>query len=316
MANINQITIDGTTYDIEDTTARASTGVTDDIKVALLNCFQNVAWTTSSGQTYYDALYDALYAGATVESITATYTQRGTVYDTDTLDSLKSDLVVVATYSDNTTNTITSYTLSGTLLEGTSTITVNYNTVSTTFNVTVTTDAIYSLSNTVFDGSSTYYDTGIQLLASDTSFTIFIDFTAGTYSTDSALLHCINETGKYPGFFLGERTQSSTQYFRHAYYASGNATYFEGFDTNEHKYIITHTAGDKGTATYYFDSSTGSTTFGSSTLDYVAVTQNLLIGCYQTTAGTLGRYWSGTVHSCRIWDTVLSDDQITALMGG
>lgn len=73
-------------------------------------------------------------------SISAVYTQSGTVYDTDSLDSLKSDLVVTATYGDSSTQTVPaeSYTLSGTLAEGTSTITVSYGGKTTTFNVEVT----------------------------------------------------------------------------------------------------------------------------------------------------------------------------------
>lgn len=78
-------------------------------------------------------------AAAELSYISAVYTQSGTVYDTDTLDSLKSDLVVTAHYSDSTTSTVASadYTLSGTLAEGTSAITVTYQGMTTTFNVTV-----------------------------------------------------------------------------------------------------------------------------------------------------------------------------------
>jgi hypothetical protein len=77
------------------------------------------------------------------QSITAVYTQSGTVYDTDTLDSLKPDLVVTANYSGGTSETVpaSDYTLSGTLTEGTSTITVSYAGLTTTFNVTVTHEA-------------------------------------------------------------------------------------------------------------------------------------------------------------------------------
>ncbi len=73
-------------------------------------------------------------------SITATYTQSGTVYDTATLDSLKADLVVTANYAGGTSETVPSsdYTLSGTLTEGTSTITVTYAGLTDTFSVTVT----------------------------------------------------------------------------------------------------------------------------------------------------------------------------------
>lgn len=76
----------------------------------------------------------------TAQSITATYTQSGTVYDTASLDDLKSDLVVVATYADSSTVTLSDsdYTLSGTLAEGTSTVTVSYAGLTDTFSVTVT----------------------------------------------------------------------------------------------------------------------------------------------------------------------------------
>ena len=75
----------------------------------------------------------------TLDSITSTFSQgNNTVYTTDSLDTLKQYLVVKANYSDKTSETITSYTLSGTLATGTSIITVSYNNKTTTFNVIVT----------------------------------------------------------------------------------------------------------------------------------------------------------------------------------
>ena len=81
---------------------------------------------------------------ATLLSITATYTQSGTVYDTDSLDSLKSDLVVTANYDDDRSVPVTDYTLQGELTEGTSTIIVAYGGKTTTFNVTVLTGFVYT----------------------------------------------------------------------------------------------------------------------------------------------------------------------------
>lgn len=121
----------------------SGTGLTEDIKQALLTIAENVAYIDEHGQDYYDALYDALYPPEPpkpVISIAAVYTQSGAVYDTDTIDSLKSDLVVTATYDDSTSAVITDYTLSGTLEEGTSVITVSYGGKTTTFTVTVTKD--------------------------------------------------------------------------------------------------------------------------------------------------------------------------------
>ena len=115
-------------------------GLTADIKSALLACFNHVVWDDDdpTGQSYIDALEDALYPPAELASISAVYTQSGTVYDTDNLDDLKSDIVVTAHYNDNTSETVTTYTLSGTLAAGTSTVTVTYGGKTTTFSVTVT----------------------------------------------------------------------------------------------------------------------------------------------------------------------------------
>ena len=74
-----------------------------------------------------------------VASISAIYTQSGTVYETDSLNSLKADLVVTAIHEDSSTETVPSddYNLSGTLTVGTSTITVSCFEKTTTFSVTV-----------------------------------------------------------------------------------------------------------------------------------------------------------------------------------
>ena len=107
-------------------------------KSALLQIAEKVAYIDEHGQDYYNALDAALNARALLQ-ITAVYTQSGTVYETDSLDSLKADLVVTAYYDDSTTADVTSAcTLSGTLTEGTSTITATYSGKSATFNVTVT----------------------------------------------------------------------------------------------------------------------------------------------------------------------------------
>ena len=73
-----------------------------------------------------------------ISSILAVYDQEDTiVYPTTSLDSLKSNLVVTANYSDDTSEIVTGYTLSGTLSVGISIITVTYSGKTATFNVTV-----------------------------------------------------------------------------------------------------------------------------------------------------------------------------------
>ena len=130
----------------------SGSGLTEDIKQALLQIASKVAYIDADGQDYYDDLYDALYPSVDLDHITAVYTQSGTVYTTDSLDDLKTDLVVTASYTDSSSEVVTSYTLSGSLTVGTSTITVTYGGKTTTFTVTVT-DFPY-----VTDGLVAYWD--------------------------------------------------------------------------------------------------------------------------------------------------------------
>lgn len=120
-------------------------------KAALLQLAQKVAYIDDQGQTYYQDLYDALYPPKELVSISAVFTQGQTVvYDTDSLDSLKTMLVVTGTYDDQSTETIpsTGYTLSGTLTPGTSTITVTCDGKTTTFTVQVTHQpGVYAVTN-------------------------------------------------------------------------------------------------------------------------------------------------------------------------
>lgn len=136
-------------------------GLTFEAKQALMNCFAHVAWIDANGQTYYDALYNALFNTTTLESIYALFTQGSAViYDTDSLDSLRQYLVVTAYYSDETSAVVTDYTLSGTLTVGTSTITASYGDKSSTFNVTVSQRATLASISAVFNqGSAVVYVT-------------------------------------------------------------------------------------------------------------------------------------------------------------
>ena len=114
-------------------------GLSADVKQAIMDVAEHIgAWTDSNAQTYIENLRTALYPPANLVSITAVYTQSGTVYDNQALDSLKSDLVVTANYDNGTSETVTNYTLSGELTTGESTITVAFGGKTATFAVTVT----------------------------------------------------------------------------------------------------------------------------------------------------------------------------------
>lgn len=139
-------------YSLTGATVSITMGGTDITATAYNNGAISIASVTGNLSITVTA------TAVTLSSISAVYTQSGTVYDTDTLDSLKTDLVVTATWSDASTSTVASadYTLSGTLTEGTSTITVTYDGKTTTFGVVVISAGLYpfvSGSKTFADGS-------------------------------------------------------------------------------------------------------------------------------------------------------------------
>lgn len=113
-------------------------GITDEAKIALLECFQNTAWEGTDGIDYYNRLYSALFGTRTLDSISAVYTQTDLVLTTDTLESLRKNLIVTAHYSNGGDYAVSLYELSGTLTKGESTITATYAGKSTTFTVNVT----------------------------------------------------------------------------------------------------------------------------------------------------------------------------------
>lgn len=131
----------------------------DEVKDALLQIVEKVAYIDDQGQTYYDALYDALYPPVGLDSIGAVFDSSATIYNTDTLDDLKQYLTVTAFYSDGTSETVTTYTLSGSMDAGTQTITVSYGGKTTTFTVTVVENSLVSISAVFTQGSATIYDT-------------------------------------------------------------------------------------------------------------------------------------------------------------
>lgn len=102
--------------------------------------------------TNYASVIVNVTSAKMLESISAVYTQGATVvYPSTSLDSLKDNLVVTAVYDDESTEEVVDYTLSGTLAEGTSVVTVSYMGKTTAFNVTVSAEhsITYTITNTL-----------------------------------------------------------------------------------------------------------------------------------------------------------------------
>lgn len=246
-------------------------------------------------------------------SIFATYTQSGDVYDTDSLDSLKTDLVVTGVYNSGTSTPITDYTLSGTLAVGTSTITVTYLSFTDDFDVTVSvSDVLYKLPQaTTFNGTSDFIDTGVALNETDIDFTIMVDFTLPSIpSGTQEVLHCMHEASPYPGTVVEVKNNKLRTGVNGALEdnALSSLTYPATI-----RVVITHELATGNNTCYRL--------FGTSykidvkTSAITPITENLLLGAYQATDGTKGRYFNGTINRCEIYSSVKSQSAIEHFLG-
>lgn len=113
-------------------------GITEDVKIALINCFKNVVWVNDDGQTLVAILEKAIKDSAipekVVTSITVTYTGDSTVKVGRATNTLA--ITVMANYEDGTNKKILGYEVTPeTVVEGNNTITVTYKGLNKTFDV-------------------------------------------------------------------------------------------------------------------------------------------------------------------------------------
>lgn len=141
------LTVEGKAADakaVGDALAKISgDGLAATEKSLLLSLFKNAAYTADMSATI--AQLETLWSGGdepdepvtpdvTLSSISATYS--GGSVPVGTAASSLTGVKVTAHYSDGSTATVTGYTLSGTIVEGSNTITVSYGGKTTTFTVT------------------------------------------------------------------------------------------------------------------------------------------------------------------------------------
>ena len=160
--------------------------------------------------------YDYLVgAGKTVTGISAVFNAgSNTIYTTSSLTTLKQYLTVTATYDDSTTAKVTSYTLSGTLTEGTSTITVTYGGTTTTFDVTVVASTVEDDTDYSELFKVGKIDQGNYAWVSDRLVTTdYIDsaYTSATIDSGFLLMACVwDSNGTWKGYYNYENGKCST----------------------------------------------------------------------------------------------------------
>ena len=187
--------------------------------------------------------------------------------------------------------------------------------VSASCNLTVSEEdngLVYSVTDVTFDGAN-YIDTDVRLYDTDKSFSVYIDFNGDSSmqllpaNTGHAVLHSMREAVNYEGFCLDIINRS----YRFATERSQRALNYTIDSDSNQRYLITHTEGQRNLMLYLINEGTSQQmpfTYNYNLNDMSNLT--LKIGAYQDNTGQIGRYWKGTVNECKVWDRVVTPDEL------
>lgn len=163
-------------------------------------------------------------------------------------------------------------------------------------------------------------DTGVKMLSSidpKPSYTILFEVqyneTLAAQKDTYVLLHCMEESSPWPGFVVqvgsSGRLQINMYGFEKVLDDKADIT------ANKRKFAVEfYDDKIKGISyTGYYFTGTKDTDYAADITNYTAaVDKSLILGAYQQSDGTKGRYFDGTLYQCLIYDKALTPAQMVA----
>ena len=314
-------------------------GFTDTAKELVVALFEGAAYGNSSMQTQLDALRNewGISGGATVAVQSVALSE-------NTLNLTEGDtatLTATVTPSNATNKTIAwSATPAGyAALSATSGSSITV-TASAAGNCSITASAggksavcavtvaaadvpgetpVYKLAapKTFVPDNKEYIDTGIQMFKTidpKPEYTVLFEVQYGDdvqkVGDTYVLMHCMEETNPWPGFAV--QVYGNGNLGVNVYKANATIEYYEYLIGNRKcKFAVRMTEDELKCYSERYDPKTPANSGYSTT-----VNKSLLLGCYQQSDGTKGRFFDGTLYQCLIYNKKLTDEQISAWMAG
>lgn len=179
---------------------------------------------------------------------------------------------------------------------------------------------LYSLPAPItFDGTN-YIDTGVAPLATDTPFTIFLDWTHTGESefagSKYVIAHAMTESSPYPGIILQYNNNGIVSEYRQGTNTiSSNSTsaLIENADLQRVK--VVYRKAEDGTVTVarcYNEN--GQIHTNTKAMEYYAVPEELRLGCYRSNTNGTGRFAKGLLNDCKIYNYALTDTQMEEIL--
>ena len=317
-------------------------GITETAKSLILALFENAAYGNESMQATLESLKTEWNGGgSTVIAVQSVALNKSTL----TLTEGNSETLTATVKPDNATNKTVSWsvnptgyaTVSGSVVKavkaGRCTVTASCGGKSVTCAVTVQAAAsggdtediagetpVYKLAaaTEITPTKANVIDTGVKLferIDPKPTYTILLEVQGGdaltaVYDT-YVLMHCMEESSPWPGFIIQIAGSSGLQMNLYGYKKA--LVDLATLKAAKRKFAIQFE--DETVKVWNYDGTM--LTGGSPITSYTTtVAKSLLLGGYQTSDGTKGRYFDGVLSQCLIYDKALTNEQITAWIAG
>ena len=314
-------------------------GFTANARALLLNLFENAAYKTSDAQAALNALRAEW--GGSVQDIPVQSVSLSS--STLTLNEGESKTLTATVLPANATNKTVTWGASPTGFvtvangvvtgskAGTCTVTATAGGKSAQCVVTVAASVVedvpsetpvYKLAapKTFVPANMEYIDTGIRMFESidpKPEYTILFEVQCGenvTAKSDTwVLMHCVEEIEPWPGFTVQITGGFGGNGFLQAniYGGVGTLKLLSAVKETKRKLAVTiseNTAVSWQTKDYKITSEISNYN--------TTVNKSLILGAYQTSDGTKGRFFDGTLYQCLVYNKKLTDEQICAWFDG
>lgn len=177
-------------------------------------------------------------------------------------------------------------------------------------------EAAYLLpkAKTFVPSAKEYIDTGLKLFERETpgNWTILFELQCGealvAKSDTYVVAHCMEESSPWPGFTL----QVSGSNMESCYFSGkGQLASISNLKAAKRRLGVIFRG-----ANYIGGKDSGYTSNWGNIKGYTTVDKTLILGAYQQSNGTKGRFFDGTLYQCIVYNSALTEDQLREWLAG
>ncbi len=179
---------------------------------------------------------------------------------------------------------------------------------------------VYDLDGPVTFNGTNYIDTGIAPLATDAPFTVLLDWThtgeSDFVGSSYVIMHAMTENSPYPGLILQYNATGIVSEYRQGTNTISSSSNGAGIDNSllERAKVVYRKDSDGYVTVSRCYNENGQVHTNRKYMDYVAVPEELRLGCFRSNTNGTGRFAKGILNECKIYNVALTDEEITEFL--